>query len=62
MGSESLKDQEKRDLFFFLEKRKNLVENKQDLFFPSVLQGKKFTSSNFQTDKLFLPSSEEKTV
>jgi len=43
MGSESLKDQEKRDLFFSGKEKKNLVENKQDLFFPSVLQGKKFT-------------------
>ena len=33
---------EKRSLFFW-KKRKNLVENKQDLFFPSVLQGKKIT-------------------
>ena len=47
----------RKEISFFLEKRKNLVENKQDLFFPSVLQGKEIHYQTFK--QKFLPSSEE---
>jgi len=61
MGSESLKDQEKRDLFFSGKREKTLWRTNKICFSPRFYRERK-SLSNFQTDKLFLPSSEEKTV